>query len=116
MEEPMARPLEIDLDRTRELRIHWTDGRRSVCPLTLLRKACPCAECRQEREQAGKNSLPVLQSPAAQLEMVIAEQAELVGQYGLRITWQDGHSAGIYDYALLRSLSPLENGPEGSPA
>ncbi len=36
--------------------------------------------------------------------MVDGAGAELVGQYGLRITWADGHDTGIYDYELLRSL------------
>ncbi|MBO7391803.1 MAG: DUF971 domain-containing protein [Verrucomicrobia bacterium] len=31
-------------------------------------------------------------------------ECELVGGYGLRLTWGDGHSAGIYTYDTLRGL------------
>lgn len=97
-------PLEIELNRSRELRIRWADGRQSVYPLAMLRKACPCAECRQERERRAGGSLPILQKPGVELDMVTARKAELVGRYALSITWCDGHKAGIYDFALLRSL------------
>lgn len=36
--------------------------------------------------------------------MVTAAGAELVGNYGLRIRWNDGHDLGIYDFEYLRSL------------
>lgn len=102
--EPADWPVEIDLDRTRELRITWADGRRSRCGLAMLRAACPCATCRAVRAERP-NPLRVVPSASQQQRMAIAERAELVGNYALRITWQDGHDAGIYDFALLRSLS-----------
>ncbi len=37
-------------------------------------------------------------------DMMIVERAELVGAYGLKIVWNDGHDTGIYDFALLREL------------
>jgi ATP-binding protein involved in chromosome partitioning len=30
----------------------------------------------------------------------------LVGAYGLRIHWSDGHATGIYTFELLRRLPP----------
>jgi DUF971 family protein len=45
---------------------------------------------------------------------VTARSAELVGHYGLRMVWNDGHDTGIYDYALLRRLgdkSARDRGP-----
>ena len=98
-------PLEIDLDRTRELRIRWSDGHETVHPLVMLRKACPCATCREQRAAQKPTQLPLLQSPAEQASMVTALKAELVGHYALSITWMDGHKAGIYDFAMLRAMS-----------
>jgi DUF971 family protein len=102
-----ARPVQIELDRARELRICWEDGEVSVYPLSLLRRGCPCAACRTEREATTGTRLPTVPPPEVQRRMAVAEKVELVGNYALRalrITWQDGHAAGIYDYAFLRSL------------
>ena len=106
MDESGARPREIELDRSRELRITWASGETCAYPLALLRRECPCAACRHERQQQRDNPLRVLPSVGGQLNMVLAERIELVGHYALRIVWADGHAAGIYDYGLLRSLSP----------
>lgn len=40
--------------------------------------------------------------------MATVAGAELVGHYAVRIRWQDGHDAGIYDYATLRRLGSAE--------
>jgi DUF971 family protein len=49
-----------------------------------------------------------------QLQMTQAQRLELVGNYALRITWGDGHSAGIYDFDLLRALA-APSGPANAP-
>jgi len=103
--DPAVQPVEIDLDRGSELRIRWADGLESVYPLAVLRRECPCAVCRQEREEKAGNPLRVMKSREEQQAMVTAAGAELVGHYALRIRWQDGHAAGVYEFALLRSLS-----------
>lgn len=103
---PAQRPVEIDVDRSRELRIVWADGHRSVYPLPALRRACPCAACRSEREQRGAGGLPVVRSAATQAEMATVEEVALVGQYAVQIRWKDGHATGIYEFAYLRELDP----------
>ncbi len=109
------KPVEIELQRTKQLRIRWSDGGESVLPLVVLRRACPCAGCRAKREEATAGAaLPVVQSPAEQLNMVCAEKVELVGHYALRLTWRDGHTAGIFDHALLRALGQAGDGPPES--
>lgn len=106
----MERPVGIELIRDSSLRVQWADGHHSEYPLVLLRRNCPCASCRHEREQAGTAgaALRVLSSAAAvdAGRMTTAESAELVGHYALRIRWRDGHDLGIFDYALLRRLCP----------
>ena len=104
--EPGQTPVAIDLDRRKELRIRWADGHESVYPLALLRRACPCAGCRAEREARQRNPLHILTGTASPQEMATADQAELVGHYAFRIRWKDGHDTGIYDYRTLRALCP----------
>ncbi|MEW6249449.1 MAG: DUF971 domain-containing protein [Planctomycetota bacterium] len=105
-----TQPTEIDLDRGRGLRIRWADGHVCAYPLAVLRKACPCAGCRSEREQVPSAGLPVTRSAREQEDMTTVVSAELVGQYAIRLTWADGHSTGIYDYELLRALCPEPRG------
>ena len=107
-------PVDIELDRGRELRITWGDGVRSVIPLTLLRRLCPCAACRDLREEGFASSpLRVIPQPEEQKGTVVADKAELVGNYALRITWQDGHDAGIYEYGFLWALADRPESPAG---
>ena len=103
---PKTQPLEIDLDRSRSLRIRWADQHESVLPLEFLRRQCPCAECRSRRDERERSisGLPVVPGNADAAEMTIAITAELVGAYALRIRWKDGHDAGIYDFAELRAM------------
>ena len=105
--EPEIQPVDIEVVRDTELRIRWSDAGLSVIPLAQLRKACPCAACAAEREQAEQRVLPIVRDSAAQRAMAIVANAELVGRYALRVVWKDGHDAGIYDFGLLSSLSPV---------
>jgi DUF971 family protein len=106
--DPRMHPLELELRRTSHLRIRWADGHESVYPLSLLRRLCPCATCRAQREGEKRNPLHVMDIPQAPQDQAVAEDVELVGNYGVRITWKDGHDTGIHDYGLLRSLCPCE--------
>ncbi len=106
-------PVDLHLDRRDGLTIKWKDGRTSHYSLVFLRKHCPCATCRTEREQpkpanAGRalTILPANIDRAAQFA-----SAELVGHYAIRIVWADGHSTGIYDFRYLRLIDPMETAP-----
>lgn len=103
MQDLRVTPLEIDLRRNEGLRIRWSDGSETNWPLPELRKMCPCASCRHEREAASENPLRIIPSRNDESAMVMVENAELVGHYALRIAWKDGHDTGIYDYNLLRT-------------
>ncbi|MBL8877592.1 MAG: DUF971 domain-containing protein [Phycisphaerales bacterium] len=96
------RPVSVDLDRRRTLRIGWADGHLCELSLSLLRRACPCATCRQEREAREKNPLHVMR--AGEPDSAMAEEASLVGNYALRLRWAGGHDTGIYEWSYLRSL------------
>ncbi len=36
---------------------------------------------------------------------ILMESVEPVGNYAIRIIWNDGHSTGIYSFAHLRKIS-----------
>lgn len=97
-----CRPVGLDLRLGDQvLAITWADGHQSEYRLGLLRRECPCAACRTEREKPAP-MLPILSS--RQSGEVRATGGHLVGNYALQIDWTDGHNAGIYDFQLLRAL------------
>ncbi|HEY3935716.1 MAG TPA: DUF971 domain-containing protein [Gemmatimonadales bacterium] len=79
------------------IEIDWGDGAdRVVLGARALRLACPCAACVDEL--SGRRTL----DPATIPEDIRADALELVGAYGLRIRWSDGHGTGIYTFGWLR--------------
>jgi len=93
-------PTNIDLDRANGLTVTWDDGVVSRFELEELRVNCPCAECRGLRDR-GEPAWPKPDSP----QPLRAEDAELVGAWGLRVTWNDRHGTGIYAWDVLRAWS-----------
>lgn len=88
------------------LEVAWADGAKARFKTIVLRKHCPCAACRTEREKRSEELLPVLSSPPA--SEIHATGGHVVGNYALQLDWSDGHNTGIYDFRLLRALH--ENG------
>jgi DUF971 family protein len=74
--------------------------------VAYLRRMSPSADMRQLREEMQKNPLTVLPSGAARSGPITAVDAELVGNYALRIRFSDGHDTGIYSWAYLREIDP----------
>lgn len=105
-----VRPVGIDLDRAAdELRIQWQDGRTCAYPLSNLREACPCAECRGGHEFMGRAHDPANILALKPTRSYGVEQVELVGNYALQVFWDDGHHAGIYTWDYLYRLCPPED-------
>jgi DUF971 family protein len=102
----LLRPVEIELSRSAGLRVRWSDGAVTSVGLAVLRENCPCATCRDRRQQREKQQSPlrVIPGGAEVSQQIAVESAELVGNYALRIRWRDGHDTGIYSYGLLRAL------------
>lgn len=90
-----------------ELTLTWNDGHVSNYTFSLLRYACPCAECRGGHDKMGAEpdpqvfTLPEEITPATKLRNL-----EAVGTYALTIEWEDGHYYGIYNWNYLRALCP----------
>ena len=97
-------PVAIDLDRGTGIRIEWADSTASTFTLDTLRSNCPCAQCRSERDR-GITPWPKASLIEQELRVV---DAELVGNWGLQITWHDGHSTGIYAWGVLRVWAGLD--------
>ena len=103
-----VRPTGITADRQRgEFLVTWSDGHESIYPFALLRRGCPCAECRGGHENMSPEPDPQVfavsleDTPATRLRNV-----EAVGTYAMTIEWEDGHHYGIYTWEYLRALCP----------
>lgn len=64
-------------------------------PARALRLACPCAQCVEEL--TGQPLLDPGSVPADVRPLAVG----LVGAYGIRIHWSDGHATGIYTFVAL---------------
>lgn len=93
------------------LRIDWTPRSHAesepehvaLYPARMLRLACPCAACVDE--MSGRPLLDPARVPPDVQPLAV----ELVGGYGIRVRWSDGHSTGIYTFELLRAIRPSED-------
>jgi DUF971 family protein len=88
---------DVTVDRDQGMTITFADGRECTFGLEELRLACPCAGCRAARDK-GEPPWPTARSP---LPLGIVD-AELVGAWGISLTWNDGHATGIYPWDSLR--------------
>lgn len=101
------RPENIDVDRAAgELRITWPGGVVCAYPISNLREACPCAECRGGHDRMGRAYDPEHILALIPTRSYGLEQVELVGNYALQFFWDDGHHAGIYTWEYLYRLCP----------
>ncbi|MGZ8391780.1 MAG: DUF971 domain-containing protein [Gemmatimonadales bacterium] len=83
------------------LRIEWDQhGHEGFFPARDLRLACPCAACVEEI--SGR---PLL-DPASIPRDIRPVSLALVGAYGIKSQWSDGHSTGIYTFEHLSRRCP----------
>ena len=81
--------------------IEWDEsGHQGLYAARALRLACPCAGCVEE--MSGRPLLDPANIPPG----IRPSSIQLVGAYGLRINWSDGHSTGIYTFEHLRRTCP----------
>ncbi len=80
------------------LELTWQDGTVDRLPYHYLRGECPCASCRNE--WTGERILdPKSIRPDLKLDGM-----ESIGNYAVRLGWNDGHSSGLYTWENLRRL------------
>ena len=93
----LAWPVEIRLPKDRHsLRVAFDDGRTFDLPAELLRVTSPSAEVQGHSEAerktvGGKRNVAIL-------------SVDPVGNYAVRLGFDDMHSTGIYSWAFLRDL------------
>ncbi len=98
-------PTQLSISDEGDLNIQWNDGVHHSIPLQVLRKACPCASCR-EKLQNELNSTPELLPVLAVEETrpLKIQAMRTVGNYAYAIAFRDGHDTGIYTIEFLRAL------------
>jgi DUF971 family protein len=96
MSEPLV--LEIKLRRrSRVLEITFSDGNRYPLPFEYLRVCSPSAEV--QGHGPGEGVLVV------DKEQVGIRAIEPVGQYAVRLVFDDGHDSGLYTWKYLHELA-----------
>ena len=97
-----AIPTEIRLhQRSRVLEVAFDDGARFSIPCELLRVWSPSAEVRghgpgQEVLQIGKENVNIV-------------AIEPIGNYAVKLVFDDGHSTGLYTWDLLYRLGARQD-------
>ena len=108
--EPSAEIATVTVDRDSHVEIIFADGKVCRFDLQELRRACPCATCRTARDRREEAS-----RPDGQATGLAITDAHLVGGYGLGVTWNDGHSTGIYPFVSLRRWCETGRSTAGFP-
>lgn len=86
-------------ENERQLGIIWTDDRKDIFDVVMLRRKCPCALCIDEWTHEPK--LKPEDVPETLRPLLI----QSVGRYALNIHFDDGHTTGIYTFTYLRELA-----------
>lgn len=95
------KPLGIEQISDQVLVIKWDDGSENILFANKLRSNCPCATCRDKKENKIANPFNILKSNP---NNVVFITWEFVGNYAVRFTFSDNHSTGIYTYKLLKEI------------
>jgi DUF971 family protein len=98
IEAPRTDVVAVDIKRDSHLQLEFADGVVARFDLADVRAACPCAGCRGMRER-GESAFPRPGSVAS----ISLRDAELVGAWGISLSWSDGHEAGIFPWDRLRA-------------
>lgn len=100
----MPKPVPYAINRRDDgLLIEWdAGGHQGFYPARELRLACGCAACVEEM-----SNRPLL-DPATIPTGIRPLSVALVGAYGLRVQWSDGHGTGIYTFERLLQDCPCE--------
>lgn len=104
-------PIEIRKTSKNSLRITWDTATTREISGEVLRRACPCAECRAERGDSS-HAAPLTPKKTSLLRVVdhslekstALQSVWSVGNYALGVRFEDGHDSGIYTFDLLASL------------
>ncbi len=93
------------------LEIVWSDDKVCRYPLSHLREACPCVQCRGGHEFMGREHDPDNILTLIPKRSYVISNVEMIGNYALQPSWDDGHHTGIYTWEYLRRLCPPDPTP-----
>ena len=98
--------ISVDVSNSdQQLKIRWADGVVSEFPLFGLRKNCPCVACRGGHDKMGRFEPELFKVEPTRTYKIV--KAEPIGNHALKITWDDGHNAGMYRWDLLRQMGEM---------
>lgn len=105
-----VRPTNITLDKQQGiLKIDWSGGQTCEYPLSHIREACPCVECRGGHHNMGMANAPQDLLKLMPVRSYRVENAEMIGNYAIQFYWDDGHHTGIYTWEYLFHLCPQKD-------
>ena len=97
-------PTKIKILNNEHLYIKWDDDTESRIKLLTLRKNCPSAISKAERDEHGDSYVPIFFG-----DQLTVSDIKIVGNYAINIIWKDGHNTGIYEFSFLKELAELDN-------
>jgi DUF971 family protein len=86
------------------LLIEWSDQTKTYATWRTLRKNCPCATCNEERKKPA-DPFKILSAREIAAGAPTPVAMKPVGHYAYQITWNDGHSTGIYTLEALHAIN-----------
>ena len=81
------------------LYVTWSDEHLSPFTLAYIRGWCPCAKCQ------GHFTTELHYQESVNLTLL---DVTPVGNYGMQLSWGDGHSTGIYSFDEVRAMCTCE--------
>ena len=83
------------------LAIRWRNNKESIIEANILRENSPSAENKGETDLFGNLSQIKNANTPKNVQIL---KFERIGNYAIRIVFNDGHSSGIYHWSLLKDL------------
>ena len=90
------------------LELTWDPAQIDRLDYRHLRGECPCASCVDEWTHVRRID------PSQIREDIRLEGMEPVGSYAVRLSWNDGHSSGLYTWESLQKIAHPTDKPSTS--
>ncbi|MGO9481572.1 MAG: gamma-butyrobetaine hydroxylase-like domain-containing protein [Candidatus Kryptoniota bacterium] len=106
------RPIKFQKMNDESVLIKWDDDAEFTLSTKYLRDRCPCAACTGESilwREYKPSSLQILTPGKYGLK-----SAEVVGNYAIGLTWDDGHNTGLYAFDYLKRICEEQKNLAGS--
>lgn len=95
------KPTSIEQISDNVIAIKWNNERESILFAERVRKSCPCASCKDGKQDKESSPFKILKSNP---NTVVFKNWEYVGNYAVRFGFSDNHTTGIYTYEYLSQI------------